>query len=103
MGTRETRESVLSSDADSLLDPGQVTSTLPQFPHLNRMGITSGGSPGRSGAGVSPHLSRLDVLQGCEVEEEVVVREGGLGIGDAAVVTCRKEDTGTGGEELRDN
>lgn len=34
----------------------------------------------------APHLSWLNVLQGSDMQEEVVFREGGLCIGDTAVV-----------------
>lgn len=38
---------------------------------------------------VSADLSWADVTEGTEVKQEIVVREGRLRIGYAAVVTCR--------------
>lgn len=38
--------------------------------------------------GVSADLSCADVTEGGELQQEVVVREGHLGVGRAAVVTC---------------
>lgn len=41
--------------------------------------------------GVSADLSCADVTEGGELQQEVVVREGHLGVGHAAVVTCGSE------------
>lgn len=47
--------------------------------------------------GVSADLSCADVTEGGELQQEVVVREGHLGVGRAAVVTCGFGNNTSGG------